>query len=340
VVLNPAEHPQEILILDAQSGGDIEQAVNVWRFNSGGLGFSSSGYDGTYSTAITMNGEIVADFIAAGTLNGELIRAGTVKTNAISSEFRQTITNEISGSASTLRQEFAAADGVLRSAIQSVETTLTNDYSTTVQMQSAITQTADAISLEVGKKLNTADFSTKLEVSESSVKIAWNKISQTFKFEGFYSNAQMNIYNGSNQKQMQLDMYGQHFYHKGTKVGKIGTNNWTGENDFRGLVFDLEKTSKYMCWASDEGEGYYDVKLMYLNGSRTEDIKTGNTVTDRITYAKGLHLWDKLYANGNLYLDGSHRFIRFRKGNSVPKSDDGVGYHGSLSFVRSTTSQG
>lgn len=83
VVLNPPEHPQEILILDAQSGGDIEQAVNVWRWNSGGLGHSSTGYDGTYTTAITYDGKIVADFIAAGTLNGELIRAGTLNANAV-----------------------------------------------------------------------------------------------------------------------------------------------------------------------------------------------------------------------------------------------------------------
>lgn len=83
VVLNPPEHPQEILILDAQSGGDIEQAVNVWRWNSAGLGHSSTGYDGTYTTAITYDGKIVADFIAAGTLNGELIRAGTLNANAV-----------------------------------------------------------------------------------------------------------------------------------------------------------------------------------------------------------------------------------------------------------------
>lgn len=83
VVLNPPEHPQEILILDAQSGGDIEQAVNVWRWNSAGLGHSKSGYDGTYTTAITYDGKIVADFIAAGTLNGALIRAGTLSANEV-----------------------------------------------------------------------------------------------------------------------------------------------------------------------------------------------------------------------------------------------------------------
>lgn len=72
VVLNPAEKPQEILILDAPN---IKEAVRVWRWNSGGLGFSETGYNGKYSTAITMDGSIVADFITAGTLQGVRIIA-------------------------------------------------------------------------------------------------------------------------------------------------------------------------------------------------------------------------------------------------------------------------
>jgi len=37
------------------------------------LGYSSTGYAGTYTTAITQDGAIVADFITAGTLNAALI---------------------------------------------------------------------------------------------------------------------------------------------------------------------------------------------------------------------------------------------------------------------------
>lgn len=59
-------YPDEILIMDTP---DVETATKVWRFNQAGLGFSSSGYDGPYGLAITMNGEIVADFVTAGTLS-------------------------------------------------------------------------------------------------------------------------------------------------------------------------------------------------------------------------------------------------------------------------------
>ena len=56
----------EILIMDT---ADITTATKVWRWNSGGLGYSSTGYAGTYTTAITQDGAIVADFISTGTLN-------------------------------------------------------------------------------------------------------------------------------------------------------------------------------------------------------------------------------------------------------------------------------
>lgn len=68
--------PDEILIMDDP---DITQAVKVWRWNQAGLGYSSTGYAGPYGLAMTANGEIVADFITAGTLNANLIKAGVIE---------------------------------------------------------------------------------------------------------------------------------------------------------------------------------------------------------------------------------------------------------------------
>lgn len=67
---------QEIVSLDDP---DITQAQKVWRWNNGGFGFSSTGYNGPYTLAITQNGAIVADFITAGTLNANVIRAGILQ---------------------------------------------------------------------------------------------------------------------------------------------------------------------------------------------------------------------------------------------------------------------
>lgn len=83
---NADGYPEEILIMDSP---DIETAVNIWRWNKNGLGFSSNGYAGAYGTAITSDGQIVADYITAGTLNGDLIQAGTVNTSALSVEAQE-----------------------------------------------------------------------------------------------------------------------------------------------------------------------------------------------------------------------------------------------------------
>lgn len=76
VVTYPVEQPQELLIMDQPS---IETAQNIWRWNSGGLGFSSNGYAGPYTTAITADGKIVADFILAGTMSANLIKGGVLQ---------------------------------------------------------------------------------------------------------------------------------------------------------------------------------------------------------------------------------------------------------------------
>ena len=49
--------------------------TKLWRWNINGLGFSSNGGN-TYSTAIAMDGSIVANFITTGTMSAERVRTG------------------------------------------------------------------------------------------------------------------------------------------------------------------------------------------------------------------------------------------------------------------------
>lgn len=57
---------------------DYTKATKLWKWNLNGLGYSKDGGK-TYGLAITMNGAIVADYITTGTLNADLIKAGTLK---------------------------------------------------------------------------------------------------------------------------------------------------------------------------------------------------------------------------------------------------------------------
>ena len=67
--------PYELLIMDKPN---INDALKVWRWNVNGLGYSKNGYNGPYETAITSDGQIVADFITSGTLIANIIKAGVI----------------------------------------------------------------------------------------------------------------------------------------------------------------------------------------------------------------------------------------------------------------------
>ena len=149
VVLNPAEKPQEILILDAPT---LEEAVNVWRWNSGGLGYSSTGYNGEYALAMTMDGAIVADFINAGILNGALLQADSVQSSSISQHYKAEITNEIGVATSSVEQAFIAADEHLLSVIKGIETVFYGDIETLETTISSLEQKIDSLTLSYTTK--------------------------------------------------------------------------------------------------------------------------------------------------------------------------------------------
>lgn len=53
---------------------DPSLAQKVWRWNLNGLGYSSTGINGTFGIAITMDGSIVADYITTGHINTSVIQ--------------------------------------------------------------------------------------------------------------------------------------------------------------------------------------------------------------------------------------------------------------------------
>lgn len=67
--------PTELLIMDTPNK---ETATKVWRWNINGLGYSSTGYNGEYGLAMTMDGSIVADKITTGTMVADRIKGGTL----------------------------------------------------------------------------------------------------------------------------------------------------------------------------------------------------------------------------------------------------------------------
>ena len=75
---------KEIVSLDT---GDKETARSVWRFNNGGFGHSSNGYEGDYTLALLADGSINADMITTGHLNADILKSGRITSNDGNSYF-------------------------------------------------------------------------------------------------------------------------------------------------------------------------------------------------------------------------------------------------------------
>lgn len=100
--LNANGQPEEILIMDQP---DTETATNVIRMNKNGIGFSTTGYEGPFQSAWTIDGHFVADFIDTGNLQANLIKTGRLQDAAnqnywdmVTGEFRLAATTQVGDS--------------------------------------------------------------------------------------------------------------------------------------------------------------------------------------------------------------------------------------------------
>ena len=106
IAQNTDGQPEEILFMDNL---DKTQAVKVLRINKNGIGFSSTGYNGPYTNAWTIDGQLVADFITTGNLNANLIKVGTISDaqaknfwNMVTGDFRLAGSTEVGTGGDTL----------------------------------------------------------------------------------------------------------------------------------------------------------------------------------------------------------------------------------------------
>ena len=146
------------------------------------------------------------------------------------------------------------------------------EYSTTEEMNAAIKVQADSITTEVKKKVNSSEFGTKITQNAYNVRVAWNDNSKYIQLEA----GQLAIYNGevsTSQKRAVFDEQGNHVYRDGYYVGKIGTNQWSGNNAHKGLVFDLDYQGKYMAFAQmkSQGAGSYTTMLCFSRANSIYD---------------------------------------------------------------------
>ena len=305
----------EQLIMDT---ADKKTARKLWRWNLNGLGYSKTGYNGTYDTAITMDGQIV----------GERLVGGSVTADKLSVSYKSSVEKQISDAIDDsndytddklksywTRVEVETAikntkDAVLISAKETA-TSYTDDKLKSYSTSAQIKVKTDSIESEVKKKLNSSELSTKIQQNASAVKIAWNNISKYIQFES----GELRIYDSavsSSQKLVSKFNYnGCHFYRNDYYVGKIGTNELQSDSSKKGLNFDLESNGAYMTWAS-------------------KDSSSANVYTMKWTYVQKNKGWGN-YTSGELHAGCN---IDMHGWTLKNPSFEGGGINGTLNFVQ------
>lgn len=174
----------EQLIMDTN---DVNTARKVWRWNLNGLGYSSTGYNGTYKTAITMDGQIVGERLVGGSVSAEKLdityRNQVIKEIADAEESARSDAEDYTDS--ELKNYYTKGEvetsikntknSVLLSAKETAEQYVDGklkNYSTSAQ----IDVKTDSIETEVRKKVGKSEIVSAINQSAEKIKIAANKI--------------------------------------------------------------------------------------------------------------------------------------------------------------------
>lgn len=170
----------EQLIMDT---ADKKTAKRLWRWNLNGLGYSKTGYNGTFDTAITMDGQIV----------GERLTVGSIDASKLSTSYKTSVEKQISNAKedveSDVQEELKSywtktevetainqsANSIKLSAKETASGLISDalkSYSTSAQIE----VTTNAINAEVKKKVGYSEVISSINQSAETVAIKASKI--------------------------------------------------------------------------------------------------------------------------------------------------------------------
>lgn len=167
---------------------DPNTATSVWKWGLGGLGYSSTGINGTYETAITQDGQIVADFITTGIMQADRIEG-----------FNQ-----------------------LEIKVTDLNTTLVNDYATKLGVSTEIADTKNNIDKEIKEtqEIIAAEANRINDISKSISEMSF-KFGTKGLSVGTDNDANNSLLDNAGVRVYSYDKLQAIFNHKGTGIEKL-----------------------------------------------------------------------------------------------------------------------
>ena len=146
---------------------DINTAQKIWKWGIGGLAYSSTGVNGTWTTGITMDGYIVGSMISANSIVGEQIQANTIKASNLEIATQEKIKNAT---------DVQTVDTMIKAGLGEFEVNMSKNFVTVENATSQIQQ------------------ATEVAVKEATQNIIDNAVSESLESVNEQLNGKLNDY--------------------------------------------------------------------------------------------------------------------------------------------------
>jgi hypothetical protein len=215
-----------------------------------------------------------------------------------------------------------SADRIAAGSITSSKLTVANGFITNAMIADATIQSAKIGTIDAAK-ITTGTLAAARIGANS---ITADKVSTNF-LEALTGSSAIRItgttisyYSGSTLTS-QINSNGFELTRDSVKIGRIGTNNFSGQPSWRGLVFDLEYAGNYMSWSWKESSSAssYTTKMTYYRSKLADGME------------KGFHFDDVVFLKGG---------VAVGSGSSVVTNNIGYWTFSSTGYLTRVTTNG
>lgn len=182
-----------------------------------------------------------------------------------------------------------------------VKNDFTSTYATTIQLNTAIEQTARNIMFIVNQKVGEEELGTLIEQNAEAVKLAWNQISEFIQLMILNNNASFAILDENKKVMMALDKKGQHFYNDSEKIfAEMGVQKVDNKNYISFSVpTDYDKSiDDGMAWGITTSSDNKFHPILYIKNYQMPPKNSGG-------------------ATGELVLDGCNLVLSAENGHII-----------------------
>lgn len=287
--------PNAIYILD---NPDVNVAKNVAVFNMNGLGFSNEGINGTFETAITRDGHILADFIDTGILTADIIKTGILESkngkswlDMSTGEFNfgdkvkyengkfEIIVESSDGGNTSLGDELSNMNNKIDSITHAPTVELTGEQA--FLYENNFTGTPTPSTIKISARVENVVNPTYQWYFRRSGETSWTTIDNNYNYYNVSHN-DSKIFNNSDVKNVTFKCSVGDVYDEFTIVKVSSGSNGTIGND---------------------GIGITEIQEQYYLSNSQQTLIGGTWQTTAPTWVKGKYIWTRTqftYSNGNI----------------------------------------